>query len=342
MVCYPSAPALGSRRNAISILVTGLVWKNSRHDGSALLLLLAIADYADDHGIAWPSIAALRRKARLGKTACYEALIRLKGSGELEILESGGGRKTSRYRVITTPGEQLVMLPKGAPRIPPKPKRTGPHSGPVRNLDLPFGGPQPSAERTAPVLVGGPVTVTEPSSEPSELPRAPRATAPMREPTPKEIARIEHAFGKAAEEAWQLAASKVGNDYVTRPHIRQVHDHAIRSLQWATEKQILHAISTRLERDSAPIRIPEWARLEAADDSEREHTARKMAEREERRTIVEAHGNRWLGHEPVLSGDRCVVAGCGRALNDHKLAEPSSLRELPFGRVVEEARNRVH
>jgi hypothetical protein len=79
---------------------------------------------------------------------------------------------------------------------------------------------------------------------------------------------------------------------------------------------------------SAPVRIPEWARLEAADDTEREHKARKTAERDERNMIVEHEGTAWLGHVPRLNGGTCSVDGCGRTLGDHKLAKRAQLR--PF------------
>lgn len=41
------------------------VWDHSSQKGSELLLLLAIADYADDNGFAWPGLETLANKTRL-------------------------------------------------------------------------------------------------------------------------------------------------------------------------------------------------------------------------------------------------------------------------------------
>jgi len=41
-----------------------LVWKHSKKGGTALLLLLAIADFANDDGVAWPSLATPSRASQ--------------------------------------------------------------------------------------------------------------------------------------------------------------------------------------------------------------------------------------------------------------------------------------
>ena len=40
------------------------VWERSKHQGGALLVLLGIADHANDQGVAYPSIERLARKIR--------------------------------------------------------------------------------------------------------------------------------------------------------------------------------------------------------------------------------------------------------------------------------------
>src|SRR5437773_9639560 len=53
-------------RGNLSIRTIDRVWKHSRHGGSALLVLLAIADYAHDDGSgAFPSLKTLAKKTRL-------------------------------------------------------------------------------------------------------------------------------------------------------------------------------------------------------------------------------------------------------------------------------------
>ena len=41
------------------------VWDKSRHAGSELLMLLAIADFADDDGKAYPAVSTLATKCRM-------------------------------------------------------------------------------------------------------------------------------------------------------------------------------------------------------------------------------------------------------------------------------------
>ena len=84
----------------MSVLVTGTVWKTSRQTGSALLLLLAIADIADDEGVAWPGINRLAEKTRLDKRTVYRLLSKLQAEGELEISSGRGRRHTNHYRVL--------------------------------------------------------------------------------------------------------------------------------------------------------------------------------------------------------------------------------------------------
>ena len=51
----------------MSVRIISQVWKLSKLQGGALLVLLAIADFANDEGMAYPSISTLAQKARLSK-----------------------------------------------------------------------------------------------------------------------------------------------------------------------------------------------------------------------------------------------------------------------------------
>ena len=51
----------------MSIAWMNYVWEHSDQKGTSLLLLLAIADHANDDGICWPSVARLAHKARTTK-----------------------------------------------------------------------------------------------------------------------------------------------------------------------------------------------------------------------------------------------------------------------------------
>lgn len=81
----------------MSIRVLSLVWDHSAHKSGALLTLLAIADFADDEGVAFPSIEVLARKARLQPRMVHYVLKTLVASKEL-LIESRQGR-SSLYRI---------------------------------------------------------------------------------------------------------------------------------------------------------------------------------------------------------------------------------------------------
>ena len=87
----------------MSISVSARVWKHTRQRGPALLMLLAIADHADDAGRAFPSVGALARKCRVGERAAHQAIATLRDSGELTVLLGQGPRGTNLYVVRQPP-----------------------------------------------------------------------------------------------------------------------------------------------------------------------------------------------------------------------------------------------
>ncbi|MFE9751385.1 helix-turn-helix domain-containing protein [Saccharothrix saharensis] len=88
----------------MSIRVMTWVWEHAEVAGTDLLLLLAIADAADDQGRnAWPSVADLARKTRLDERTVQRRLKRLHSQGDITI-EPGGGRRRNRYAILRFPG----------------------------------------------------------------------------------------------------------------------------------------------------------------------------------------------------------------------------------------------
>jgi hypothetical protein len=75
------------------------VWEKSEHVGSNLLMLLAIADFADDDGNAYPAVATLARKCRTSQRNANLILARLKSSGELAIRLNEGPKGVNRYQI---------------------------------------------------------------------------------------------------------------------------------------------------------------------------------------------------------------------------------------------------
>src|ERR1044072_9077547 len=77
------------------------VWEHSWVKGSELLLLLAIADHADDQGRnAWPSIARLAERTRVDRRTVQRLLRRLAQQGCLAVEHTDGPRGTNRYTVL--------------------------------------------------------------------------------------------------------------------------------------------------------------------------------------------------------------------------------------------------
>lgn len=86
----------------MSVRVMSYVWELSQAKGSQLLLLLAIADYAGDDGLAWPGLETLAHKSRLSKRQVIRIVQELENMGELYILK---GLRYNRYLVNVWPLE---------------------------------------------------------------------------------------------------------------------------------------------------------------------------------------------------------------------------------------------
>lgn len=135
----------------MSIRVMTRVWDHSKASEGALLVLLAIADCAHEDGTgAWPSLAEIGRKARLSERGVRYALRKLEEAGELAIEYQAGPGGCNRYAVTMRPDPGTPLpgadIAGGSP-LPPTPEPHCPPEG------------QPTA----------PVTVLEPSNEPSSL-----------------------------------------------------------------------------------------------------------------------------------------------------------------------------
>lgn len=74
-----------------------LVWEHAPYSEGSLLVLLALADWADDSGVSWPSIPTLAEKARLQRRRVQYIIRKLESDGILDIEEGGGRNKQHRY-----------------------------------------------------------------------------------------------------------------------------------------------------------------------------------------------------------------------------------------------------
>lgn len=87
----------------MSVRTMARVWDHSTQSGTHLLMLLAIADFADDDGRAYPSVATLAKKCRMQPRNANVILAALRASGELDVRIGHGPHGTNLYRVCMTP-----------------------------------------------------------------------------------------------------------------------------------------------------------------------------------------------------------------------------------------------
>lgn len=85
----------------MSLKTTTRVWEHAPYDGMKLLILLALADNADDEGLAWPNQTTIARKARCSVETVRRATKQLVEAGAIEIVAEATPRKSKRY--ILTP-----------------------------------------------------------------------------------------------------------------------------------------------------------------------------------------------------------------------------------------------
>lgn len=85
----------------MSIKVMTWVWANSPYSGERLLLHLALADFANDEGICFPSHSTLAKKARCSTGWVAQTIKQMQKDALIEIVEPAGmGRgKVGRYRL---------------------------------------------------------------------------------------------------------------------------------------------------------------------------------------------------------------------------------------------------
>src|SRR6201994_4267661 len=85
----------------MSIRVMTAVWDHTPYEGGELLVLLALADWADDQGRCWPSVPAIAQKARMKERQVYNILRKVRAD-EVIHCESGGGRGKNTAYLINT------------------------------------------------------------------------------------------------------------------------------------------------------------------------------------------------------------------------------------------------
>jgi len=108
-----------------------IVWDRSKQKGVHLIVMLAIADYANTDGYSYPGKKTLARKCRISERYLTDIIKQLEASGELIVTRRPGAIKhrTNLYRInlpdleagdpqITPPGDPQITPP-GDPQITP-------------------------------------------------------------------------------------------------------------------------------------------------------------------------------------------------------------------------------
>lgn len=84
----------------MSLAMSNAVWEKSQSRGSARLVMLALADHANDAGEAWPSLSRLAQMCNIDRSGVIRHLAALEEAGEIKR-QPGNGRNT-RYLIILT------------------------------------------------------------------------------------------------------------------------------------------------------------------------------------------------------------------------------------------------
>jgi hypothetical protein len=102
----------------MSVAMSTRVWKHGKAKRGARLVLLALADFANDHGEAWPSLGTLAIKTRLSDRDVRYALRRLEHAGEIKTLRNQGPHGSNLYQITITEGEDADVATSGGNSCP--------------------------------------------------------------------------------------------------------------------------------------------------------------------------------------------------------------------------------
>lgn len=118
----------------MSIAVMNLVWQKSRAKGGELLLMIALADAADDRGFCRPHVPTLAKKARMTDRNVQLTRKSLEENGELEVQIGAGRGGANVYRICLEtlqayPDDDETQLSSGEKISPSKGENSSPPNG---------------------------------------------------------------------------------------------------------------------------------------------------------------------------------------------------------------------
>ncbi|HJW23932.1 MAG TPA: helix-turn-helix domain-containing protein [Rhodocyclaceae bacterium] len=105
-----------------------MVWDAYPGVGSELLAMLALADWSDDEGRCWPSMASIAKKTRLSEKQARRVVHSIIETGYLTVTDNPQGGATSRrYQIqvnrLTPPADGTPPMDGRAPAHVPNPSR---------------------------------------------------------------------------------------------------------------------------------------------------------------------------------------------------------------------------
>ena len=173
----------------MAVKVLSKVWDGFPGGGSELLALLALADWSDDEGRCWPSVASIAKKIRLSEKQARRVVHSIIETGYLSVTDNlQGGATSRRYQI------NLVML-----STPPVEGRA------------PAEVPNPSLVREAPPPAHGRRTVIDTSRTVKGTSRARKTEVTLREFL--DTCKINSERAIHEDDTIFAYAEKVGIDY---------------------------------------------------------------------------------------------------------------------------------
>jgi hypothetical protein len=87
----------------MSVYISAAVWRNSKASGTALLVLISLADQANDDGTCWPSVHNIAKRCRVDDRTVQRRLDELEHLGE--ITRERRDHRSTIYTVRVTEGD---------------------------------------------------------------------------------------------------------------------------------------------------------------------------------------------------------------------------------------------
>lgn len=279
------------------------VWDHSRFGGTTLLVLLKLADIADDEGICrYGSTGAQRlaEKCRVDRATVMRHLRKLRDAGELVLIEQGGGRKANRYRIVVDPSHVA----------------TGGDLRPVADRDA-----EGSQDATAPVAPVQQDTCTDTTTD-NDAPRTPpdpASQAASTGDTPKDTETDPRTDSRIPTTVSRKAVTKAEADLA-----RRILDYwAARTTIAVTGTDVARAIIGRLRTD--PDLTP--------DDHKRiinANLARPFWEGKAPPTVLYGNGKAWASAKAKVGG-----AGGPRTRHPDQATDHAAARTRDAKRVAD-------